>query len=1345
LPEYERILGGRYGIVREISRGGMGVVYLAEDTELDIKVAIKVLPPELGSDPRSVAELRQEAKTAIQLTHPNIMRLHNFASAGEVKFLVMELINGPTLHEVLFHRGKVEPEDGIAVAKQACRGLAYAHKRRVVHRDIKPANIMLDFPEGTTYDPALPLSEQPGYAVKITDFGIARKMRESMTRVSRRVTSGTLFYMSPEQLTGQHMDERSDIYSVGAALYELLCGDPPFHTGGVEFQILSVTPKALVDAPPWLNLVIQKCLSKKAEERYVSCDALLEALEKEEAPEDILPAVPTGATTQGFDAPPAASAGPALTGLVSPPSVGGVAGPAPEPTALGRPPAQPSAPPAGPPPAEAPGAPGMAGPAAVGVPAAAAARRKPSKALIIGAAALVVLGLAAAAGYRVIANDPPEIAELSGPSGVIRATQAAYTWSGADPEGAALTYEYSLDGGDWRAAEGTSVSVSNLSPGRHTFAVRAADAMGKLSQPGEADFAVGLPELRVRSAPEVVIEGMPAVIEVTAVADYPGGSVDRVEYRLGGADWVSASSPDVVKLAGLSPGQVGLVIRAVDADGFVSSEVALGLTVASNSPPTVEPRVASLQVEEGRRATLAFAASDPDGGAVSVEYRIDDKPYLTAAAGATSVDLPLLGVGRRTVYLRAADHMSLSPEAAVSVEVLPAVRLTRESFAAIEGDAARVEWEPLPPDSSFTGVEYRLGGGAWSSVPGGRDYVEIAGLSAGSHAVELRAVTADGAPSAVRKTVVSVGDNLPPEISSLSFAGMQVRSDGRVPSRPLRVSWGASDPEGQAIAFTWWLDGGPARETSGDSADLGVLPAGGHTLRLRAADSGGTWSEHELAFIVDGPPSLSLSTDTTSPLRGGAISWMAADELPGVAFSYDFGDGTHAGTTVEPTVSLAGLAEGAHTLKVTARDALGQASDPLVVSFRLVPNTAPRLLEVPDALAFPEGASATADFRAVADDRGAVGKVEYSIDGGDWRAVTIEEGLPSLDLSIEVSDLPRGEHSLTLRVTDDVGAASAEVSIPVTVRESEGPLPPAIAGPEGEVYDDAVLLGVSSRGAVSYRWSVKGGAAHETTQSEIAVPLSEVGEYVIEVRAVDAAGVVSEPALRRVVKLDNMAEVPGGSITVARTGHRKWSKDVPAFRIDRHEVTVGDYSKFCLATSRAVPEVLSDPRFAGADRPAIGVSYFDAVAYAEWVGKRLPTEAEWLVAAYGGLMRAFPWGEDVVESAGNFGCTGSQPTKYGGAVRVLAGDPDDSDGFAYTSPVGAFPEGATPEGVLDMTGNVWEWVDEPYVSFAVGETTRRAVLGGGYNTSAEDTAFPSARIGQLCEEGSEYTGFRCVR
>ena len=265
LADFKKVLAGRYELLAELGRGGMGIVRKAHDRNLNIDVAIKLLPKHLAQDSQAVQFLKREALASMRLSHPNILRLHHFEEDPESKFLIMEFVDGKNLTQILdaSPNHRLPQGEVIRYAIEACKALAYAHQKKVIHRDIKPANIMVDS-DGT---------------LKITDFGIARILKDSHTRHTGTVTSGTLLYMSPEQIQGERSDACSDIYSLGISLYELLNGEVPFKSGDITHQHIYKKPKPIDGVSRWLNKIILKCLEKKPEDRFQNAGELLDALE----------------------------------------------------------------------------------------------------------------------------------------------------------------------------------------------------------------------------------------------------------------------------------------------------------------------------------------------------------------------------------------------------------------------------------------------------------------------------------------------------------------------------------------------------------------------------------------------------------------------------------------------------------------------------------------------------------------------------------------------------------------------------------------------------------------------------------------------------------------------------------------------------------------------------------------------------------------------------------------------------------------------------------------------------------------------------------------------------------
>ena len=252
------LLVGRYRVVKQLGQGGMGSVWLAEDTQLDNKLfAIKMLPSILVSNKRAYAQLKSEALVAMKLTHPNIVTLRAFEENNGNPFLVMDYIDGQTLDDYLSEKGKLSEDEAIRLLKPVAAALDYAHGEGVVHRDVKPANVMI---------------RKDGHSF-ILDFGIAREVQETMTRVTGKLSSGTLLYMSPEQLNGAPPSSSQDIYSFAAMVYECLNGAPPFSRGLIEHQILNNPPPPL---PQGLRIrdSIMRCLAKTPQSRLCNCSDL---------------------------------------------------------------------------------------------------------------------------------------------------------------------------------------------------------------------------------------------------------------------------------------------------------------------------------------------------------------------------------------------------------------------------------------------------------------------------------------------------------------------------------------------------------------------------------------------------------------------------------------------------------------------------------------------------------------------------------------------------------------------------------------------------------------------------------------------------------------------------------------------------------------------------------------------------------------------------------------------------------------------------------------------------------------------------------------------------------------
>ncbi len=259
------VLGGRYEILQLLGEGGMGAVYKAADRELDRFVALKVIRPELASDPSILARFKQELLLAHQVTHRNVIRIYDLGEAEGVKFITMEFIEGKDLRSLIREKNKFAPEEAAEVIQQVCQALDAAHSVGVIHRDLKPQNIMQD---GTG-------------RILVMDFGLARTLEgDGMTQTGAIV--GTMEYMSPEQALAKELDQRSDIFALGLILYEMLTGKQPFVADSALASLIKrtqerATPVSDVDAqiPGALSGIVSKCLERDVNERYQNVSAVL--------------------------------------------------------------------------------------------------------------------------------------------------------------------------------------------------------------------------------------------------------------------------------------------------------------------------------------------------------------------------------------------------------------------------------------------------------------------------------------------------------------------------------------------------------------------------------------------------------------------------------------------------------------------------------------------------------------------------------------------------------------------------------------------------------------------------------------------------------------------------------------------------------------------------------------------------------------------------------------------------------------------------------------------------------------------------------------------------------------
>ncbi|MBZ5646411.1 MAG: tetratricopeptide repeat protein [Acidobacteriia bacterium] len=263
------VLAGRYEIVQVLGEGGMGAVYKARDNALDRLVALKVIRPELAGNPAILQRFKQELILARQITHRNVIRIYDMGEDLGMKFITMEFVEGQDLHHILKERGKLPPAEAVEIMQQVCRALASAHAENVIHRDLKPQNIMRDT-QGR---------------ILVMDFGLARTVESSgMTQTGALV--GTIEYMSPEQALGKDLDARSDLFSVGLIIYELLTGKMPYKADSAIASLMKrnqerAVPASQVDAdvPEGLSAIVSKCLERDPKDRYQKATEILHDLD----------------------------------------------------------------------------------------------------------------------------------------------------------------------------------------------------------------------------------------------------------------------------------------------------------------------------------------------------------------------------------------------------------------------------------------------------------------------------------------------------------------------------------------------------------------------------------------------------------------------------------------------------------------------------------------------------------------------------------------------------------------------------------------------------------------------------------------------------------------------------------------------------------------------------------------------------------------------------------------------------------------------------------------------------------------------------------------------------------
>ncbi|HZK01701.1 MAG TPA: Stk1 family PASTA domain-containing Ser/Thr kinase [Anaerovoracaceae bacterium] len=266
-----RVLAERYELIEKIGEGGMAVVYKSRDKLLNRYVAIKILKPEFTKDYKFIESFRRESQAAASMSHPHIVNIYDVGREGNINYIVMELIEGQPLSSLIKKRKRLKPREAVIIARQIASALSHAHKNHIIHRDVKPHNILMT-DDGTA---------------KIADFGIAKAVNAGTIVTNAGAVMGSVHYFSPEQARGGYVDEKSDIYSLGVVMYEMLTGQVPFDAENpvaVAMKHMNeeiIPPSALAqDVPHDIEEIVLKATDKYQTNRYKTADEMVDALNR---------------------------------------------------------------------------------------------------------------------------------------------------------------------------------------------------------------------------------------------------------------------------------------------------------------------------------------------------------------------------------------------------------------------------------------------------------------------------------------------------------------------------------------------------------------------------------------------------------------------------------------------------------------------------------------------------------------------------------------------------------------------------------------------------------------------------------------------------------------------------------------------------------------------------------------------------------------------------------------------------------------------------------------------------------------------------------------------------------
>ena len=295
-PRIGLVLDSKYQLLQRLGQGGMGTVYRARRLHIGDEVAVKLLSHELLRDNYSIERFRREARSAAMIRHPNVVSIHDFSDGTESEppeaYIVMELVRGESLRTLLEREGRLSPERAINFMRDICAGVGIAHRQGLLHRDLKPDNVIVS-------PPAIDGDRE---TAKVVDFGLAKIRDDNVSPLTETGSMmGTIYYMSPEQCRGEELDARADVYSLGAMLYEMLAGSPPFRASNLTGLITKHLSEPIpafdpsLHVPTRLATVCFQALAKRREERQADATAFAKTLQ-ENAESDVLAATATVVT-----------------------------------------------------------------------------------------------------------------------------------------------------------------------------------------------------------------------------------------------------------------------------------------------------------------------------------------------------------------------------------------------------------------------------------------------------------------------------------------------------------------------------------------------------------------------------------------------------------------------------------------------------------------------------------------------------------------------------------------------------------------------------------------------------------------------------------------------------------------------------------------------------------------------------------------------------------------------------------------------------------------------------------------------------------------------------------------